>query len=1333
MYANSKTVFLLAIIIFFGVACAKKTEPAYISINPHKPSQKVLARDSHDSETQFNKLIISVFLRDETPVASLDVANLESTSTIKVPTQTPLLVTAQGFVNNELSYKGQTDVNALSAGQRENIRLILYEIDLENEPVPVDLSIDNKPLNSIGWQFSRDSQYILFSADNELYVKSLSNQTITNINTDIEGQSVNENSLVQEEFGLGFDISADGYYAVFASNSTNFGFNDTNGVSDVFLKNIKNNEILLISSTEDGLPLNTASIRPHISDDGSRISYLQNSQTFIADNFESSESFTIGDLVLYDRFSRTSTEIRTKVIDYVLSGDGTSIVYTTTNQNGLFFYDIDNKNEIQITDTAEKYLFNISQNGQRVLYLSFADNSPLKLFNSQTSNQLILSNIDGVLNDISFTNLPAISNDGRYAAFINNNALFIKDTEYNNTLQILDNISIDSGPFISAEGTKIGYSLNGQVFLLDNPLFITAQTPLLKASAPTGMNASSVNNTVEVSWDSVETANYYRIYVSTTSDITSQLDNSSFLPRIYETRDLELSISENLVDNETLYFVVTAINDKGEGLYSEEFNTLVSFDVTPPTVSNINPTNNELDVPTNSAIIINYSESIDTSTVNQNNIELFDSLANSLPLNITHNGSVTTIQPISILLNNETYRLELSNNITDLSGNPLSEDFSSSFTSYAFKNEGTLSTPLDIATGLPLTFSGEVAANGKSYYRIPALDINKTYFISLNSSQPDVTYSVSSFSFDFTSDNPDCANSSDICVVSPIEVGELYLEVDGSKTARGAEYRIEVQEAVTYNGNGEIDPLSLTFTNQNTQVPVVINNSTESNNFALFFSPSEAGTLQVTSLNDSIIICNIDTSLSINTQAACELPANGGKLPILIEYTSSNASVNISMTSQEFFEIPVTLLPNTLFVGASGNTNYKITGLSPDSFFALNFQATSGDTKIDAYDDAWQQNVCSETVGGQVISKDCLFYPSSSDAVYLTLESFTVDNQSSSVEISYLPYTFINASFLTDSSFSLDSEIVLYQMTELEPNTLYQVTVTPEEKFGNGALISLSNSSDTVNCIQLHNSEPVTCEILSDENGIILFSYSNNYFFEVGSFISHLNVLPIEPISLLVNTSTQSQISPIKYFVANQLTENAPHIVEMNVTQKEVDLMQPFLRITDENWKNKLCDAFFTAGDIHSCVVNASALGNINVMAGDNIPIVGPTPLPVPTIADITVKTIPTTFVDATAVEKPISFEVPASGIFLYQINNINAGSAYDIQHNSPVSIEVYKTQIIKSSDLICSSMPTESTTFNQRCDVIGLTPSAESFVIIVNTLAEANPSVVEIIEFQLQ
>jgi len=1323
----SKTFFLLVIIVFLGAACSKKPEPAYLSFKPHKPAQKILARDSHETETQFNKLIISVFLRDGSPIASLDIANLESTSTIKVPTQTPLLVTAQGFVNNELSYKGQTDVNALSAGQRENIRLILYEINLVNDPIPVDLSIDNKPLNSTGWQFSRDSQYILFSAENELYVKSLSNQTITNINTDIEGQSVNENSLIQEEFGLGFDISADGYYAVFASNSTNFGFNDTNGVSDVFLKNTKNNEIFLISSTVDGLPLDTASLQPHISDDGSRISYLQNSQTFIADNFESSESFTIGDLVLYDRFSQATTEIKTKVIDYVLSGDGSSIVYTTTNQNGLFFYDIDNKNEIQITDIAGKYLFNISQNGQRVLYLSFADDSPLNLFNSQSSTQRILSNIDGILNDTSFTNLPAISNDGRYAAFINNNTLFIKDTQYNNTLQILEDIAIDSGPFISSEGTKIGYSVNGQVFLLDNPLYITAQTPLLKANAPTGMNASSIDNTVEISWDTVETANYYRIYVSKTSDIIPQLENSNFLPTIYETRDLQFSISENLIDNETLYFVVTAINDKGEGLYSEEFSTLVSFDITPPTVLDINPTNGESEVSTNSSIIINYSEDIDPTTVNQNNIELFDSLANSLPLKITHNGSITTIQPISVLLNNETYRLDLSTNIADLSGNQLSENFSSSFTSYALKNEGTITTPLDVATSLPLTFSGEVAANGKSYYRIPALDISKTYFISLNSSQPDVTYSVSSFSFDFTSNIPDCSNSSDFCVVSPIEVGELYLEVDGSKTTRGAVFTIEAQEAVNYDGSGEINPLSLAFTNQKIQIPVVINNSTESSNFALFFSPSEVGNLQVTSLNNSIVICNVDTSLTINTQAVCELPANAGKLPILIEYTSSSDAVNISMTSQEFFEIPVTLLPNNLFVSASGNTKYKITGLSPDSFFALNFLATSGDTKIDAFDDVWQHNVCSESVGGQIISKDCLFYPSSSDAVYLTLESFTVDNQNSSVEVSYFPYTFINSSFLTDSSFSLDSEIVLYQMTELEPNTLHQITVTPEEKFGSGVLIGLTNIADTQNCIQLHSSEPVTCEILSDENGIIQFTYSNNYFIEVGSFLSYLTVLPIEPISLLVDIPAQSQISPVKYFLAEQLTVNAPYIVEMNVTQKEVEFMQPFLSTTNENWQNQLCDVFFTAGDIHSCLVNASALGSLNIKVGDNIPIVGASDL-LPTIADITVKTLTSTIIDA-SITTPITFDVPSGGIFVYQINNLNLGSDYNIAHNSPTTLETYTSQSFESSELICGSTPTESITFNQSCDVSGLSPPIESFTIIVNTLTESNPSVIEIVE----
>jgi len=1321
MQAFIKTLYILTIFILLGSACSKNTEPAYLTLSSQKPSQKMFARDSHESESQFNKLIVSILYRDGTPIANVDIANLNSTTTIKVPTQTPLLVTGQGFINNELAYNGQLDVNALSSGQRESIRLILYEINQVNDPIPVDLSIDNKPLSSIGWQFSRDSQYILFSADNDLYVKSLDNQTITNINSDVEGQSVNENSLLQEKFGLGFDISADGYYAVFASSSANFGFEDNNDVSDVFLKNTKNNEIFLISTTVDGLGLTTASIRPHISNDGSRISYLQNAQTLIADNFESSETIILGDLVIYDRFSRTTTSIKERVIDYVLSGDGSSIVYTTTGQNGVFFYDIDNENEIQITDENGKYIFNISQNGQRVLYLSLTDNSPLKLFNAQTSKQSILSDIDGQLNDNTFTNLPAISNDGRYAAFINGNALFVKDTQYNNTLQIHEEISIDSGPFISSEGTKIGYSIDGQVFLLDNPLYVAAQTPLLKANPPSGIIASSLSNRVNIEWNIVDTANYYRIYVSQNNDIVSQLNNVSIPIKFYETRELEFTIGDNLINNETLHFVVTAINDSGEGFYSEEISTTISFDDIPPTILNINPTNAALEVAINSPIMINYDEDIDESSVNQDSISLIDSLENNIPITITHTSDTTTIQPTGKLLNNELYSLTLSTNIADLAGNPLSEAFSSSFTTYAFKNQGSIEVPLDMTTGLPLSFSGEVAANGKSYYHIPGLDINKTYYISLNSTQPETSYSVSSFSFGFTSDFPECSNASDICIVSPIEVGELYLEVDGSKTSRGAEFTISVQEAIAYDGNGALAPLSLEFTSQNNRIPVVINNFNESSNFALFFTPSDTGTLRVTSLNDPSKICLVDTSPLTTTQAICEFPTNFSDLPIIVEYTSSIPTVNLSMTSQEYSEIPINNFPTILTSNQTLDSKYKITGVSPDTFYELNFSSNSGSSLFTVYKDAWQTSTCSDQINGQLIPASCFMQPSQNESVYLSLLSNTPESNSS-VNINYIQHFIVESENITDSTFTTQSEYVFYRMSGLEPNKIYQVTVTPEEKFGTGELTDVSSSATDFSCQLQHNSEPVSCEILSDDDGIIEFIYSNDYFFEIGNLLVYLTVLPLEPIALNIDiSSADNQISPIKYFTANQLAANESYIVEMIITQQEFEVMTPFLSIPNENWQGDLCHAFFTTGNSHNCVVNANTMGSINIRAADNIPIIGPSDF-LPTLADITVKSLTNTIIEAVS-GSTITFEVLPEGIFRYQIINLNVGSNYTIKHNSPIILEAYSSNILSSSNQICRSTFTENTNFNMKCDVIDALVEKNAFTIVVNTLAVVDPT----------
>jgi hypothetical protein len=63
-------------------------------------------------------------------------------------------------------------------------------------------------------------------------------------------------------------ISANGRLAVFLSLATNFGYSDTNGQLDVFLKDIVSGALTLVSATPTGVAGNAAAARPRISEDG---------------------------------------------------------------------------------------------------------------------------------------------------------------------------------------------------------------------------------------------------------------------------------------------------------------------------------------------------------------------------------------------------------------------------------------------------------------------------------------------------------------------------------------------------------------------------------------------------------------------------------------------------------------------------------------------------------------------------------------------------------------------------------------------------------------------------------------------------------------------------------------------------------------------------------------------------------------------------------------------------------------------------------------------------------------------------------------------------------
>jgi Tol biopolymer transport system component len=104
----------------------------------------------------------------------------------------------------------------------------------------------------------------------------------------------------------GFDMSGDGRYVVFDSFASNLVAGDTNGVRDIFLHDCLTGQTTLVSVSTSGVQGNTGSERPVISADGRYVAFSTESSNLVADD-------TNGRYDVYRRDLQTGETIRASV------------------------------------------------------------------------------------------------------------------------------------------------------------------------------------------------------------------------------------------------------------------------------------------------------------------------------------------------------------------------------------------------------------------------------------------------------------------------------------------------------------------------------------------------------------------------------------------------------------------------------------------------------------------------------------------------------------------------------------------------------------------------------------------------------------------------------------------------------------------------------------------------------------------------------------------------------------------------------------------------------------------------------------------------------------
>lgn len=208
----------------------------------------------------------------------------------------------------------------------------------------------------------------------------------------------------------GIRASDDGRYVVFESMATNLVVGDTNGAGDTFVKDLNTGTLTLVSASSAGVIGNGSSSSGNITPDGSKVVFSSNSTNLVAGDTNSSDDVFVKDL-------------STGAITLVSSSSSGTL---GNSRSGEPF---------------------IASDGQTVAFSSDASN--LVADDTNGDYDVFVKNVQtGDISRISYdadgaqmsadSNVRAMSADGRYVAFYTQSAIDSDDSNSVNDIAVID-------------------------------------------------------------------------------------------------------------------------------------------------------------------------------------------------------------------------------------------------------------------------------------------------------------------------------------------------------------------------------------------------------------------------------------------------------------------------------------------------------------------------------------------------------------------------------------------------------------------------------------------------------------------------------------------------------------------------------------------------------------------------------------------------------------------------------------------------------------------------------------------------------------------------------
>ncbi|MEM6363212.1 MAG: FG-GAP-like repeat-containing protein [Planctomycetota bacterium] len=307
-------------------------------------------------------------------------------------------------------------------------------------------------LTDSGQSISEDGRYTVFtsSASNlvlgdtgysDVFVFDRLLDQTTRVSTSNDGGQANSHSSEAV-------ISSDGRYVAFQSFASNFVDGDTNGRSDIYVKDLHTDTISRVSTDDAGLQGNAGSYRPSISGDGRFIAFHSDANNLVPLDRNGSSDVFVADRELGTTRRLSTDSNGDEAFGFstqaAISGDGNYIAFTSNANNltddfpdsvqDVFVKSLVNGSIIKVSVDFNDFPADnnswspsLSADGRFLVFYSYANdlirgdtNSGTDVFlkDLQTDTIRIVSNdSDGIQGDGNSYS-PSISNDGRYVSFV---------------------------------------------------------------------------------------------------------------------------------------------------------------------------------------------------------------------------------------------------------------------------------------------------------------------------------------------------------------------------------------------------------------------------------------------------------------------------------------------------------------------------------------------------------------------------------------------------------------------------------------------------------------------------------------------------------------------------------------------------------------------------------------------------------------------------------------------------------------------------------------------------------------------------------------------------